>query len=392
MSFANPTPIRLGMSGTLAGKRYRVAGRMVMGMDDEGETYYWNEFNLVGEEDDSATLVYEETERGGEWRLFTMFEPDHPMTAADAATRHVGDQLDLEGRDVRVTLVDESRVYHIEGEAPEGVEVGDIAHYFNAETGSRMLVVSWTGDEVEYYRGASISAGAVAAAFGVRPVSFTGGFLSVRAAETGVADSGKALRIVGAFLFMVIVFAAFVTLGPKWRRNTVAKIGAPAAPLRVGSTGQLEGKTWRITGHAVVEVAEVGRIFDRHEYQLANDEENRALLVCGLKPREKAWVLFTRLQPINALSPQEAAALRVGQTINLDGYVAPISELFQSVVPQGENSSSPDAKNGTVQFGFVAQSGPTPLLVRWDASSIVFLRGTVFPSKEIVVALSSAKY
>src|SRR5512140_1847742 len=113
MSFRNPTKLQLGMEGKLLGKHYRVAGRVVMGMEDEGQTYYWNEFNLLSDEDDSATLVYEETEKGGEWRLFTYFDPQFPITAEDAATRRVGDQLNLDGTDVSVTLVDKSRVYYI---------------------------------------------------------------------------------------------------------------------------------------------------------------------------------------------------------------------------------------------------------------------------------------
>ena len=100
--------------------------------------------------------------------MFTLFEPEFVMTAEDAATKRVGDELNLDGHDVRVTLVDETRVYHIEGEAPEGVELGDVAHYFNAESGSRMVVASWTGDEVEYYRGVTVSADRIASAFHLR--------------------------------------------------------------------------------------------------------------------------------------------------------------------------------------------------------------------------------
>lgn len=391
MSFANPTPIRLGMTGTLAGKRYRVAGRIVLGMDDDGETYYWNEFNLESEEDESATLVYEETERGGEWRLFTMFEPEYPMTAADAATKRVGDQLNLVGCDVRVTLVDESRVYHIEGVAPEGVEVGDIAHYFNAETSNRMLVVSWTGDEVEYYRGVTISAGAVSAAFGVRAAGLASGFLSKGAADPRASGSGKALKFVGVFLFAVILFAAFMALGPKLRRTAIAKTSAPAAPLKVGAAGRLEGKTWRVTGHALVEIDQVGRAFERHEYQLADDNDKFALLVCGLKPRENTWVLFTPLQPPNAWTPQRAATLQVGQTVELDGYVASVGELFQCVVRQAENFTWADAASGNIQFGFTAQSGPIPMLIRWDAREIRFFHGKSFPSQAFVATLTAEK-
>ena len=72
-------------------------GRVVLGEQEEGETYYWNEFNLESDAGEVATLVYEETERGGEWRLFHLFDPQSPITAADAATERPGDALDLEG-------------------------------------------------------------------------------------------------------------------------------------------------------------------------------------------------------------------------------------------------------------------------------------------------------
>ncbi len=144
MSFENPTRLRIGMHGNFSGKDYRLVGRVVLGETEAGETYYWNEFNLVAGDGSYADLVYEETERGGEWRLFTMFDPEYPLTAADAATKRIGDRLNLNGTDVRVTLVETSHVYRIEGQAPEGIEVGAEADYFNAEAGEIMQVVSWT--------------------------------------------------------------------------------------------------------------------------------------------------------------------------------------------------------------------------------------------------------
>src|ERR1700749_2227948 len=167
MSFNNPTAVKVGMTGTFSDVTYRVLGRVVMGVVDDGTAYYWNEFNLKADSGESATLVYEVTERGGEWRWFTMFDPQFPITAADAATKRVGDPLNLDGTDVRVTLLDRSRVYYIEGQAPEGEEVGDHAEYFNAESGNTMIVVSWTGDEVECYHGVTISASVVAQAFNI---------------------------------------------------------------------------------------------------------------------------------------------------------------------------------------------------------------------------------
>ena len=78
MSNSNPTPIRVGTYGTFNGVRYLVAGRLVMGMELDGERYFWNEFNLVSDNGDTATLVHEEGEHGVEWRIFVLFEPEFP--------------------------------------------------------------------------------------------------------------------------------------------------------------------------------------------------------------------------------------------------------------------------------------------------------------------------
>ena len=398
MSFANPTPIRIGMTGVFDGRRYRVVGRVVMGMDDGGETYYWNEFNLVSDGGESATLVFEETERGGEWRLFTLFEPEFAMNAAAAATKRIGDQLNLEGHDVRVTLVDETRVYHIEGEAPEGVEVGDVAHYFNAEASNRMIVVSWTGDEVEYYRGVTVSAGMITSVFHLRSGQLGnlsrpagGNLLSSTSGLSGDGANlspGAVVKLAGVVLLFAIIVASYVSCRPGRTRSTTAKTPAPAAPLTIGSAGTLNGKNYRIQGHAVVEIAQVGLIYERHEYHLFDDEENRALLFYGLKPGDKDWFLFTPLTPLDPLTPARAAALRLGESVNVDGFVAPVAELFQSVVRQTEGADLPDLKAGTIFFCFSTRSGTTPLLVRWNQEGIAFYRGNFLTAKDLDAAFS----
>jgi hypothetical protein len=399
MSFENPTPLRLGMTGTVADKSYHVVGRVVMGMDDGGVTYYWNEFNLQADDGESATLVFEETERGGEWRLFTMFEPEYPMTAADAATKRIGDSLNLDGTDVRVTLVDESRVYHIEGEAPEGVEVGDVARYFNAEAGDKMQVVSWTGDEVEYYHGIDLPRGAVANAFGLRSESpmGSGSYMRLQGSDSGWLDSAPERYIsmsefvkktVGVFLGVAILFAGYSFWAPGHRIATVKKVNAPALPLVVGTTGKLDGRNYRVAGHALVEIAQVGLLYDRHEYPLFDDDEHKALLVCGLKPGTKDWFLFTPLQPLTPLTPYQAAAIRAGETVNVDGVVAPVGEVFQSAIRQVESPDLPDLKTGDVFFGFSGQSGSTVLLVRWNNSGISFYQGKAVPAKDVTAAFS----
>src|SRR5664279_5261746 len=206
MSYANPTPIRIGMTGKLSGTQYRVVGRVVLGEQEEGGTYYWNEFNLESDGGEVATLVYEETERGGEWRLFHLFEPACPMTAKDAATKREGDPLDLEGMHMFVRLVSKSRVYHIEGKAPEGVEVGEEAHYFNAVTGNNMIVVSWTGEEAEFYRGLDLSRTTVSSAFNVRIVDFSRFF---PASGSNRSRAGLVMGVVVALILATFAFATF---------------------------------------------------------------------------------------------------------------------------------------------------------------------------------------
>ena len=216
MTFKNPTAIKIGQRTTYGGLAWQVLGRVVLGVVEEGETYYWNEFNLASETGETATLVFERTEDGPAWRWFTQFQPQYPLTAADAATKEVGDQLNLEGTDVRVTLVETSRIYFIEGQAAEGERVGSKATYFNAEHGDQMIVVSWTGDEVEYYRGQTIPARAVREAFNLTTLEPP----SAASAMAGFDDSGgggfswseflpKALLILTAVVLILWLGNAF---------------------------------------------------------------------------------------------------------------------------------------------------------------------------------------
>ena len=86
----------------------------------------------------------------------------------------------------------------------------------------------------------------------------------------------------------------------------------------------------------------VGRRFDRHEYVLSDEAGIKALLVRGSKPGAGDWWLFQPLQPVAPLSPQQAAAVRWGQTVNFDGHAAQVSELFQSTIRQVESPEASD--------------------------------------------------
>lgn len=386
MSFANPTPIQIGMWGTFNGVRYRVAGRIVLGCDVDGQRYYWNEFHLVSQSGEEATLVHEEGENGIEWRMFVLFEPEYPLTAADAATKRVGDYLNLEGTAVRITLVDESRVYLIEGEAPEGVDRGDVANYFNAKSGRDMIVVSWTGDEIEYYRGRDLTGGMVASSFDLHGTEFShfiDPFRNVSAlSDSSEITSKRMLQGILGVLLVALFFVGNMTCRTSRRTKIITKAPAAAAPFPFGATALLEGKTWLVRAHVIVEIGQTGQLFDRHEYHLTDADGNAAWLVCGMQPDDKDWIWFIPLDPVNPPTPTQAAALKSGDTINVDGWIGPVTELFQAINRQISSDLS-EVREGEMQFGFTVRSGTTLIQTRWDAHRIVFLRGTAMSATAV---------
>lgn len=390
MAFTNPTPIRLGMVGALLGRRYRVTGRTVMGMTEAGETYYWNEFNLVDLDGGSATLVFEVTDDGEEWRLFTSFQPENPISIADATSKRVGDQLNLEGTDVRITLVSESRICAIEGETADDEKVGDVASYFNAQGGNALIVVSWTAGAIEFFKGQNVSYATVKTSFNLR-ADMPGGFCELPGSQDGGGSSGRWLAVAATLLALVIFAVVYWFSGPGARAKGIIICDAPPSPLKMGSRGLLEGKSCDVSAHEVVESAQVGLRCERHEYQLTDDDGNQALLVYGWKPGAKDWFLLSRLQPLAPLTPQEAAAQRVGDLVNVGGYVVPVSGLFRETVRLTESADSSGSATRVVHYGFSGQNGATVILVRWRENDIAFYAGTAVASKAVATAFGTSR-
>jgi hypothetical protein len=372
------------MVGEFFGKRYRVAGRVVLGMEERGQISYWTEFNLVNLEGESADLVFEETTSGPQWRLFVMFEPEYPITASDAATKRMGDRLNLDGTDVEVTLVSRSRIYHIEGQAAEGEEVGDVADYFNAKGGNTKIVVSWTGEEVECYRGGDISSEAVRSAFNIdreMAARFAGTLISVNEPAT----SSLTTKVLWAILVVALLLIGFGAFGPQRSYSSPGLIitAAPSLRLNPGATGTLNGVTWQVRQHALVQIAEVGRRYERHEYQLAGPEGASAMLVYGFNAGQKDWCLLTPVEPLMPMTAQVAAAKRCGETINVDGEAATVNALFETILRQTESAENAMLGNGKPFYGFAARSPGTVLMARWDEAGISFYRGRALIAKEV---------
>lgn len=396
MSFDNPTRLCLGMSGNLGGKEYRVVGRSVLGETESGETYYWNEFKLETSSGEPATLVYDETEPVSQWRLFTQFDPEYPMTAVDAASKRVGDRLNLTGQDVCVTFRGASRVYYLEGRAPEGEALGAVAEYFNAGAGDLMQVVSWTGEEVEYYNGANLSHSLVATAFGLpQGPGGLGGkmFTGFRGSGSGTDYSGvrSALKAAAIIALLLVVFGRGFSCSRTYEAAPVKKISAGAPPLAVGATGTLFDHHYRVTAHALVEIAEVGAKWERHEYELTDATGATALLVCGDKPDGGDWLILESFVPLDAPTGRQAAAKNLGDLVALDGYTGKVSELFLSTIEQTDGAELGGIEHGTVSYGFRCTNEFRTLLVRWNDAGIQFWRGRTLPAKKAAAGFTGAK-
>jgi hypothetical protein len=396
MSFANPTQLRLGMRANFGGKEYQLVGRSVLGESEGGGNYYWNEFNLETDSGEEATLVYEETENGAQWRIFTMFEPEYPITAADAASKRVGDRLNVTGEDVRITFRGSSRVYYVEGKAPEGEEVGTTAEYFNALAGEVMQVVSWTGDEVEFYSGQNLTPGMVASAFGLPQELGVGGggrFSSFSRSGSGSYPGGSKFVIIT----VTIIVALFLMMGTNFSCTgdregvPVQHLAAPARPLAIGATGTAFGKEYHVIAHSLVEVAEVGKDWRRHEYELTDENGSTALLVCGNDPGGAEWTFFAPFAPMQPPTANEFATKRVGDTVALDGYTGKVSEIFLSTLEQFDGSETDGSKRGDMTYGLLATNESRTLRCNWNEAGTQFYRGQTLSAKQAVAGFAPGK-
>jgi len=391
MAFANPTALRLGAQGTLHGWAVTVAGRVVLGVEISGQRYYWNEYHLTDSAGNSGTLVFEEGDEGPEWKLFQQITPRKPMSIAEAESKRVGDRVSFGGATIPVTLVDRSRVYHLEGTAPEGVEVGDLADFFNADAGDHMIVASWTGDEIEFFEGRDVPAATVATAF--RLPRDAAGVLSPASAGAGSP------HLVNRWVVGVLVGLAIAAglAGYSWfsRRGSTGPVAAPApakpampaVQLRTGASGTLEGQAFAIGSQALVEVGRAGGKFGRREYQLTGDSEKTALLVNGLTGGIRQWHLLRPVPVPVGFTAFDAAARRKGQPVQFGAAKAIVSELFLSRPRQREGAQAVEGWPDGSQYGFVAIAGGDWWLARWDEHRLALYRGIALPEQAVLLAL-----
>jgi hypothetical protein len=377
--------LSVGQTGHLSGQPYRVAGIILMSMDEEGVTYFWNEFHLIGSDGTSALLVEEEGKHGPEWRLFRLIEPAQPISASEAAGKRLGETYQFDGHALRITCVDESTVVRIEGQAPEGVEEGDVARYFNAQSGNLMIVVSWTGDEVEVFRGVQLPRHAVYRAFGLKPP-----LPQVRARGgdgDSYASSVKSFLLRHGIVAIIIGIVAFNALSDlrlsfgssKPRRATAPNM--PRAKLAVGVDGVVDGSRLRITGRSAVEIRRVGQRHARQEYWLADETGAELTLVQGSTRSDDDWFWLRPVKADPSLTPRQAGAKKLGATLQIDNATLQVTDLFLTQIREVEGLNT--APPGTWLYGLEAQGNGNRVVLRWTDNDLMAHRITPAAEREI---------
>jgi hypothetical protein len=290
--------------------------------------------------------------------------------------------VNLDGTPLRVTLVQRSQVYFVEGKAPEGVRVGQHTNYFNAEDADKMEVVSWTGDEVEFYTGQTMTAGEVAAGFRIDGLSR---FLFLLTGGRNFWNRRVIAPFVVAGLILAVVM--FVFSGTRTVSRPAGAVVLPAAApiLSVGESGELRAQHFQIASHAVVDIAEVGLRFSRHEYELTDDDGNTAVLISGAGRAEGNWTLATAFDPPTPLTPEKAGAMTAGQLIALDTGSARFDQLFRSTIGKVDGAK-PKYLTGGVLYGFSAATASNRLIVRWNSTNIIWLKGELIPERQVKAA------
>jgi hypothetical protein len=122
---------------------------------------------------------------------------------------------------------------------------------------------------------------------------------------------------------------------------------------------------------------------------LTADDGHQALLVCGRSPKDGTWEVFTPLQPLEPITPSQAGAMRLGQSVDVEGVQGTIDELFLARSEKIEQLTNSTPLPGSLCYNFSAKGPYRRLLVRWDATGINFFQGVDVPKADVIKGFSS---
>lgn len=381
----NPTPLQPGMNGEIDGRMVEVLCHVLMGIEEGGETWHWSEYLLRCEDGGAATLVYELTDNGPEWKIFHRFEPANPLGIPAASRLSVGSRVQVDGIDATVDLVGQSRVYAIEGNAPANFHVGRLDRYFNARSGDHLLVVSWNSDEVEHYLGARIRPQDVETAFGIKlpaPPPRPRGSAINSEMEHQRKDWGGIAKL----LFMLLGFCALTAThftpscdsGNSWKLREL-----PALRLPLLSKLTLAENAYTIQETRYLELAtpRASRLVRQYLLLGQKGEETRILIGAG-EAREDAWLLETD-DSAPLPSPGQLGNQREGQPLTLGSRRFAIRSLLRLRWLPGTENSRPPEESERLRHGLLLVADNSFWLLDWDPKTARLSRIRTLTSAEL---------
>jgi hypothetical protein len=359
------------MNGEIDGRLVELLCHVRMGMEEGGETWHWSEYLLRCEDGGAATLVYELTEAGPQWKIFHRFEPANPLGITEASRLAVGSRVQVDGIDAVVDLVGQSRVYAIEGDAPSNFSVGRLDRYINARSSEHMLVVSWNGTEVEHYLGAHIRAQDVETAFGIqlppppprepRP-----------ALHYGMERESRDWGGLAKFGFLLIGFCVLIATNftPSCDSEAAWKLRElPSTRLAQQARLSIAGKTCTLQETRCLEFASpsYARLVRLCLFQ-AEDGGQRVILFGAAEAREEAWLLEPdTTTPLP--SPGQLGNLRAGQAFTLGTHRFASRELLRSRwLPSADGGPAPE-EGEHLRYGLLLVADNALWLLDWNITS-----------------------
>ena len=157
-----------GARGTLAQHAYTIESQAIVEVARVSGKHDRREYQLRDETNQRALLVNGLSGGSKEWHLFRLVTPPRDLTPYDAATKRRGAPVNVDGHTLQVADLFQSKALSVEGPDSDAIP-GTVQYGFVAREASDWLIVRWTENQIQFYRGPAVPESDVIAALGVAP-------------------------------------------------------------------------------------------------------------------------------------------------------------------------------------------------------------------------------
>lgn len=192
-TYSHNSPLRVGMTATISGKKFVAVGRLLFEQYDEGEFYRWEEWVLLSQDGFARYLEFDE----GKWTL-TEAWPGGPDELPDNLS--AGASVNVNGQRATITDMGVCKVTGLEGEIPWPVKVGSPLTFVDLTQDGQLLSaeLDQSEGELEWFQGRRMQPSEVLAMFGLQKEA---------AAETGKESAKSDRKSFGCLTMLLSVVA-----------------------------------------------------------------------------------------------------------------------------------------------------------------------------------------